>query len=198
MNLCEHYNLNSGVALYFSNSTIHSLCVRGGRIPVIGLHSVILSPDSVNRVTPPTTMTPNTKTEDSMSHLLTDGGGRMGSSVGFDWVKTGRLKCKERRRHDGRREGKTLEGLLVVPGETLNAVCKDENWPRKACRYFNRRPGAECRYAAALSAYSIVSVSKNRPQYLSVALASHSTQCLRSPDVYFPPPMLPGHFHYRF
>lgn len=63
-------------------------------MPVIGLHSVMLKPDSVNRVTPPTPMTPRTKTEESMSHLLTDGGGRTGSSsfVGRDGVQMGRLE----------------------------------------------------------------------------------------------------------
>jgi len=47
-------------------------------MPVIGLHSVILKPDSVRRVTPPTTMIPKTKTEEAMSHLPTERGGRIG------------------------------------------------------------------------------------------------------------------------
>ena len=44
----------SGVFLYFSNSTIHSSSLIGGKVPVIGRHSVIDKPLSVKRVTPPT------------------------------------------------------------------------------------------------------------------------------------------------
>ena len=74
------YSLNSGVALYLSNSFSHSDLVRGGKTPAMGRHSVMLSPDSVRRVTPPTTMTANTSAADATSHPPTTGGERTGSS----------------------------------------------------------------------------------------------------------------------
>ena len=70
---------NSGVALYFSNSSSHSVSESGGRTPVTGRHSVMLRPDSVRRVTPPTTMTAMTRVEESMSHFPTAGGESTGS-----------------------------------------------------------------------------------------------------------------------
>lgn len=75
------HNLNSGVALYFSNSTIHSSYDNGGRIPVMGCHSVILKPDSVKRVTPPTTMIPRTNTEERSNQRPTAGDGRIGRAI---------------------------------------------------------------------------------------------------------------------
>ena len=75
------YSLNSGVRLYFSNSSSQSACERGGRIPATGRHSVILRPDSVNRVTPPTTITAKTKAEEVRSHIATGGGESTGSSA---------------------------------------------------------------------------------------------------------------------
>ena len=128
----KSYSLNSGVALYFSNSIVHSSCERGGMTPVIGLHSVILNPDSVNRVTPPTTMMPSTKTEENISHLPTAGGGRIGK---FDdgsfssWLEIGRVEWSNRRCKDGRQKCVNLAGLL---GNLVNAVCcrRVENFPR--------------------------------------------------------------------
>lgn len=73
------YSLNSGVALYLSNSASQSEVVKGGKIPETGFHSVMLRPDSVRRVTPPTTTMPNTKAEENMSQYPTEGresGGR--------------------------------------------------------------------------------------------------------------------------
>ena len=67
----EAYSLNSGVNLYLLNSSSHSWELSGGRIPVTGRHSVMLSPDSVRRVTPPTTTTPMTKMPHPMSQLPT-------------------------------------------------------------------------------------------------------------------------------
>lgn len=61
-------------------------------MPVIGFHSVILSPDSVNRVTPPTTITAKTKPEDINNHLPTAGGestGRGGDEAALDEKKRG-------------------------------------------------------------------------------------------------------------
>jgi hypothetical protein len=68
------HSLNSGVTLYFPNSSSHSAGDKGGRIPVIGRHSVMLKPDSVRRVTPPTTITAKTKVDDKRSHRPTEGG----------------------------------------------------------------------------------------------------------------------------
>lgn len=45
----------------------------------MGFHSVILNPDSVNRVTPPTTTMPNTRVAEIISHIPTPLVGRMGS-----------------------------------------------------------------------------------------------------------------------
>src|SRR5438270_900945 len=97
--------------------------------PVIGLHSVILNPDSVNRVTPPTTMMPSTKTEENISHLPTEGGGRIGNfgdGSFSSWLKIGRLlECSNRRHKDGRQNGVNLAGLLVNVGmgRLVDAVC---------------------------------------------------------------------------
>ncbi len=47
---------------------------------MIGRHSVMLSPDSVRRVMPPTTMIAKTSVEENMSQRPTAGGGRIGAS----------------------------------------------------------------------------------------------------------------------
>ena len=47
----------------------------------MGRHSVILKPDSVRRVTPPTTITANTNADEIRSHRPTDGGERMGKGT---------------------------------------------------------------------------------------------------------------------
>lgn len=59
--------------MYFSNSTSHSASESGGRTPVMGRHSVMLNPDSVRRVTPPTTMTAKTRVEERKSQFATAG-----------------------------------------------------------------------------------------------------------------------------
>ena len=70
-------------------------------MPVTGRHSVMLKPDSVKRVTPPTTMTPSTKIDESSNHLPTAGEGRIGRVV--DWMslctfsfKVGLFECRAR------------------------------------------------------------------------------------------------------
>ena len=68
--------------MYLSNSSSHSACDKGGRTPDTGRHSVILKPDSVNRVTPPTTMTAKTRAEEPSSHIATEGGDSTGSPLG--------------------------------------------------------------------------------------------------------------------
>lgn len=45
---------------------------------MIGRHSVILRPDSVRRVTPPTTITAKTSVDERRSQRPTAGGGRIG------------------------------------------------------------------------------------------------------------------------
>ena len=54
-------------------------------MPVIGFHSVMLKPDSVRRVTPPTTITPNTNPADPRSHLPTPGDDNTGNWL-MSWV----------------------------------------------------------------------------------------------------------------
>ena len=77
----DTYSLNSGVTLYLLNSVSQSEGERGGKIPVMGFHSVILKPDSVSRVTPPTTTVPNTNTEEKSSQYPTEGGDNGGSVI---------------------------------------------------------------------------------------------------------------------
>lgn len=47
-------------------------------MPVMGRHSVMLRPDSVRRVTPPTTMTAKTNVEEKRSQPPTAGGANTG------------------------------------------------------------------------------------------------------------------------
>lgn len=54
---------------------------RGGSVPVIGRHSTMLRPDSVRRVTPPTTIIPNTRDAETSNQFATDGGESGGSWV---------------------------------------------------------------------------------------------------------------------
>lgn len=67
-------------------------------MPVIGRHSVMLRPDSVRRVTPPTTITPYTSTEHRSNQRPTAGDASTGTSracaaaaskVAFDEKKRG-------------------------------------------------------------------------------------------------------------
>lgn len=80
-------SLNSGEARYLSNSEFQSAAERGGREPVTGFHSVILSlrfgleiaarnekrtyPDSVSLVKPPNTTIPKTLAADPRSQYAT-------------------------------------------------------------------------------------------------------------------------------
>ena len=48
---------------------------------MIGRHSVMLRPDSVRRVTPPTTMTAKTSVDERRSQRPTPGVGRIGAEV---------------------------------------------------------------------------------------------------------------------
>lgn len=61
--MVEFMSANSGVALYFSNWTSHSAVDVGYFMPATRFHSVIESPDSVNRVSPPIMTIPKTSPE---------------------------------------------------------------------------------------------------------------------------------------
>ena len=115
-------------------------------MPVMGFHSVILKPDSVRRVTPPTTMMPRTKTEEAMSHLPTESEGRIGiSPVRFSssrWLKLGRAECKKRRESSGERGGGTV---LVVDGESNEIFLKkvaERGWQLILVRGISRETGS--------------------------------------------------------
>lgn len=107
------YNLNSGVALYLSNSSFHCVSDKGGSTPVIGRHSVILRPDSVRRVTPPTTMTAKTSTDDNSNHPATGGGESTGSSAASAGAAEA-LAEKNRGSKDGRRFARRVIHLVCV------------------------------------------------------------------------------------
>ena len=57
---------------------------KGGKIPETGFHSVMLRPDSVRRVTPPTTTMPNTSAEEHMSQYPTEGGDKGGRTFDLE------------------------------------------------------------------------------------------------------------------
>src|SRR5579871_5423522 len=68
-----------GMVLYLANSACQSASESGGKTPVTGFHSTIDGPDSVSRVTPPTSTIANTSAAKHPSHTPTapapDGGG---------------------------------------------------------------------------------------------------------------------------
>ena len=106
------YILNSGVALYFVNSSSHSACVIGGRTPATGFHSVMLNPDSVSLVTPPTTMTPNANMEHTISQRPTEGGDKTGSSA--DWSTAAwKVEFEEKKRGCNLRPAKDRTPFLT-------------------------------------------------------------------------------------
>src|SRR5262245_51402676 len=61
----------SGICWYFANSVAQSAEENGGTMPIIGFHSVIDSPDSVSRVTPPTTTIRKMRPQHRNSHAAT-------------------------------------------------------------------------------------------------------------------------------
>jgi hypothetical protein len=155
------YSLNSGVALYLSNSAVHSSWERGGRIPVIGRHSVMLKPDSVRRVTPPTTTIAKTKVEDIMSHIPTERGARMGNggvddaSAVLDEKNRGFRDClgAERKRVFQERFRRHDAGLLnAEAGPRPSCVARTARDVEK--KAFWHWTGAAARRAAALNAAS--------------------------------------------
>ena len=70
MLMSKFFHLNSGLSLYFSNSSCHSSLVRGGGLPA-RVQSVMLRPDSVRRVTPPSTTAPTHMPAHPASHQPT-------------------------------------------------------------------------------------------------------------------------------
>ena len=64
----------------------------------MGRHSVMLSPDSVRRVTPPTTMTAMTRVEESKSQFPTAGGESTGSCCASGCCQSA-LPFEEKKRH---------------------------------------------------------------------------------------------------
>src|SRR5215470_8327426 len=61
----------SGICLYLAISTAQSASESGGTTPMTGFHSVIDSPESVSRVTPPTTTIKKINAQQANSHLAT-------------------------------------------------------------------------------------------------------------------------------
>ena len=114
-------------------------------MPVMGRHSVILRPDSVRRVTPPTTITAKTRVEENISQLPTD---RDGRTSGF--VEKGRM-CARRRievenglvdRCFGIERGRYAGWKRTVVHAVLNAGCKRMhavlNAPKSISKYSNQ------------------------------------------------------------
>lgn len=67
--LAQTYTWYSGNCLYLWNSSSHSASDRGGLIPLMRCHCVILRPDSVNLVIPPITIAPPTITLHPINHI---------------------------------------------------------------------------------------------------------------------------------
>ena len=59
----------SGICWYFAKAICHAASFKGGIAPETGFHSVIDSPDSVNRVMPPTTTMAKTRNATENSQL---------------------------------------------------------------------------------------------------------------------------------
>ena len=68
----EFTKTNSGINLYFSNSTCQSSSLNGKRRPEMGFHSTIERPESVNLVNPPTTTMQTIISKRIESHISTD------------------------------------------------------------------------------------------------------------------------------
>jgi hypothetical protein len=69
------------VSSYFANASCHCDSVIGGSVPMIGCHSVIDSPECVNRVMPPTTTITNTKAQQPKSHTATARSADLGFAI---------------------------------------------------------------------------------------------------------------------
>src|SRR5688572_5789929 len=78
-----------GMRRYFSNSAAQAASVRGGIAPVTGFHSVIDSPDPVNRVAPPTATIATTSAASTKTQTRTvraASGGVAGARVRDAWA----------------------------------------------------------------------------------------------------------------
>ena len=81
---------------------------------MIGLHSVMLKPDSVRRVTPPTTITANTKADEKSNQRPTASGGSTGSGAVGEFTEKNRGFTEFLK--DIRRDVK----ILYLPGRAEN------------------------------------------------------------------------------
>ena len=81
----------------------------------MGRHSVMLNPDSVSRVTPPTTMTAITSTDESMSQFPTAGGESTGSSEAGSWA----VPLDEKKR------GSSADVIEEVLGQCLESLTNE-------------------------------------------------------------------------
>jgi hypothetical protein len=75
-------------------------------VPETGLHSVMLKPDSVRRVTPPTTITAKTSPADPSNHPPTPGDDSTGS-----WVT---LAFAEKNRGSNRADLRAVDVIVKV------------------------------------------------------------------------------------
>lgn len=155
--------------MYLSNSITHSSWVRGGRTPVIGRHSVMLRPDSVRRVTPPTTMIAKTSVEDARSQNPTDRDDRTGRAS--DAAAPLWLALAEKKRIRGFCSGANIELLVLLRelvrsaangfrgllGATLRAALKLSGFDQMFCAHGTC--GAERRHVALFKAPKIITNS---------------------------------------
>ena len=82
---------------------------------MMGRHSVMLSPDSVSRVTPPTMMTAMTSADESMSQFPTAGGDSTGSSAAVRGI----VPLDEKKR------GSSAGVVEEVPGRGLDSLTNE-------------------------------------------------------------------------
>ena len=78
-------------------------------MPAIGFHSVMLKPDSVRRVTPPTTITAKTNPADPINHPPTPGDDSTGSWAALTFEE----KNRGSKRVDLRAVDATAEGVDI-------------------------------------------------------------------------------------
>src|SRR3990172_8321648 len=72
---------NSGVSWYLTNASRHCSSLSGGRVPTMGCHSTMESPEWVRRVTPPTTIIRKTVKQQMSSQAAIKGS--VGCCTGF-------------------------------------------------------------------------------------------------------------------
>ena len=193
-------NLNSGVALYFSNSIDQSSAVRGGRIPVMGRHSVMLRPDSVRRVTPPTTMTAKTNAEETKSHRPTTGGASTGSEdvSSLEWDELVEKKrgpssrsladpCRVMTEYDLRggkevRTGRLARQLSKPSGAVCDQTIEGRSVVRKPFRRVGRNNASSSKFVRiGRTGCEVVQTGLGRSRDLSVYLLFHFSSFRQTP-----------------